>query len=156
MPDTIDYATIHLWPDTWLGGGQCSEDVALRFARHWINAHVDCCAGLGKPLVLTEFGKKPAGAPRAAFYQKVVLLSHPASSMELMHRKMWPTCSQENPRSLHPTQKRGQVPLPNPIAASKCSSEEAAGGNDLAKEPVKAQQRHAWLHRCTPLPLAMP
>ena len=74
MPDCIDFATIHLWPDTWLagaGGQQCSEEGALRFARRWINAHVDCCAKLGKPLVLTEFGKKPAGPPRAAFYQKV-------------------------------------------------------------------------------------
>ena len=73
MPDCIDFATIHLWPDTWLadGGQQCSEEGALRFARRWINAHVDCCARLGKPLVLTEFGKKPAGPPRAAFYQKV-------------------------------------------------------------------------------------
>ncbi|CAL5222551.1 g4932 [Coccomyxa viridis] len=71
MPDNIDYATIHLWPDTWLSGGQCSEEAALRFARRWINAHVDCCTRLGKPLVLTEFGKKPAGPPRATFYQKV-------------------------------------------------------------------------------------
>lgn len=72
MPDTLDFATIHLWPDTWLGGdGQCGEEAALRFARRWINAHVDCCARLGKPLVLSEFGKKPAGAPRAVFYQKV-------------------------------------------------------------------------------------
>ena len=74
MPDCIDFATIHLWPDTWLagaGGQQCGEEGALRFARRWINAHVDCCANLGKPLVLTEFGKKPAGPPRAAFYQKV-------------------------------------------------------------------------------------
>ena len=74
MPDCIDFATIHLWPDTWLGsagGQQCSEEGALRFARRWINAHVDCCAKFGKPLVLTEFGKKPAGPPRAAFYQKV-------------------------------------------------------------------------------------
>ena len=73
MPDNIDYATIHLWPDTWLSGGQCSEEAALRFARRWINAHVDCCTRLGKPLVLTEFGKKPAGPPRATFYQKVSL-----------------------------------------------------------------------------------
>ena len=71
MPDDIDYATIHLWPDTWLSDGQCSEEVALRFARRWINSHVDCCARLRKPLVLTEFGKKPAGPLRATFYQKV-------------------------------------------------------------------------------------
>jgi len=71
MPENIDYAAIHLWPDQWLNSGQCSENAALRFARRWINAHVDCCARLGKPLVLTEFGKKPAGPLRAAFYQKV-------------------------------------------------------------------------------------
>ena len=70
-PPHIDFCSIHLWPDSWLPNGD-SEEAALRFARRWINAHVDCCTSqLAKPLVLAEFGKKPAGAPRAAFYQKV-------------------------------------------------------------------------------------
>ncbi|BDA41511.1 Mannan endo-1,4-beta-mannosidase 5 [Coccomyxa sp. Obi] len=70
-PPYIDFASIHLWPDSWLPNGD-NEEAALRFARRWINAHVDCCTSqLAKPLVLAEFGKKPAGAPRAAFYQKV-------------------------------------------------------------------------------------
>lgn len=70
-PACIDFASIHLWPDSWLPNGD-NEEAALRFARRWINAHVDCCTSqLAKPLVLAEFGKKPAGAPRAAFYQKV-------------------------------------------------------------------------------------
>ena len=68
-PAHIDYATIHLWPDSWLPGG--SEEAALRFARRWINSHVDACAALGKPLVVSEFGKKPAGPARVAFYEKV-------------------------------------------------------------------------------------
>ncbi len=73
-PPHIDFATIHLWPDTWLPCGG-DEAAALRFARRWINAHVDACTGaLGKPLVLTEFGKKPGGRPRAAFYQKARFL----------------------------------------------------------------------------------
>jgi hypothetical protein len=88
-PRSIDFATIHLWPDSWLpaGGssGGSSEEAALRFARRWINAHVDACAQhLGKPLVLAEFGSKPAGPARAAFYGKVRLslmqtrmLAHP-------------------------------------------------------------------------------
>lgn len=68
----IDFATAHLWPDSWLpGGGGSSEEAGLRFARRWINSHVDACAKLGKPLVLSEFGKKPAGPARAAFYEKV-------------------------------------------------------------------------------------
>lgn len=69
-PPQIDFATIHLWPDSWLPGGG-SEEAALRFARRWINSHVDACSQLGKPLVLSEFGKKPAGPERAAFYEKV-------------------------------------------------------------------------------------
>jgi mannan endo-1,4-beta-mannosidase len=70
-PLHVDFCTVHLWPDTWLpcGGG---DEAALRFARRWINAHVDCCAArLGKPLVVSEFGKKPAGPARSAFYHKV-------------------------------------------------------------------------------------
>lgn len=71
-PPCIDFASIHLWPDSWLPNGD-NEEATLRFARRWINAHVDCCTSqLAKPLVLAEFGKKPAGAPRAAFYQKVL------------------------------------------------------------------------------------
>lgn len=75
-PPHVDFCTIHLWPDSWLPEGGRGDDAALRFARRWINAHVDCCTGrLGKPLVLSEFGKKPAGPTRAAFYQKVRLPS---------------------------------------------------------------------------------
>lgn len=51
---------------------QGKDDAAqLRFARRWINCHVDAAAQLGKPLVLGEFGKKGAGAARAEFFQKV-------------------------------------------------------------------------------------
>ena len=78
-PPSVDFATIHLWPDTWLPGK--SDDEMLRFARRWINCHVDCCSSsLGKPLVVSEFGKKPGGIPRAAFYEKVRIPSLNRSS----------------------------------------------------------------------------
>ena len=64
----IDFATAHLWPDTWLPAG-AGEEAALRFARRWVNVHADVCTNaLGKPLVLAEFGTKAAGRP--AFYEK--------------------------------------------------------------------------------------
>lgn len=66
----IDFATIHLWADNWLG--DADEDRKLQFAQRWITCHVDVCTNLlHKPLVLSEFGKKPPGKVRAAFYEMV-------------------------------------------------------------------------------------
>ncbi len=42
--------------------------VAPEFALRWLDAHLEACAALGKPLALTEFGRQPAGLARAAFY----------------------------------------------------------------------------------------
>ena len=69
----LDFCTIHIWPDSWLKSG---EEQKLSFVQRWINCHVDCCNELGKPLVITEFGKKPAGPVRAAFYEQVRSESH--------------------------------------------------------------------------------
>ena len=43
----------------------------LKFAKRWISSHVAAAAGLGKPLVLGEFGMKGCCEARAEFYQKV-------------------------------------------------------------------------------------
>ncbi len=57
---------------TYMALLQGKDDAAqLRFARRWINCHVDAAARLGKPLVLGEFGKKGGGSPRAKFFEKV-------------------------------------------------------------------------------------
>ncbi|QDZ23893.1 glycoside hydrolase [Chloropicon primus] len=51
MPKDIDFATIHIWPDTW-------ERPEESFQRSWILTHMrEAEEELGKPLVLEEFGK---------------------------------------------------------------------------------------------------
>lgn len=53
---------------------QDKDDAAqLRFARRWVNCHVDAAAAIGKPCVLAEFGKKGGGPAREEFYRKVRL-----------------------------------------------------------------------------------
>ena len=65
---SIDFATIHLWPDSWLTNGD--DEKRVQFAQRWINCHVDVCTQLlNKPLVLAEFGWKLDG--RAAYFDKV-------------------------------------------------------------------------------------
>ena len=67
----IDFATIHLWPDSWLA--QATDEKRIHFARRWINCHVDVCQQrLNKPLVLAEFGWKLDERP--AYFDKVRLL----------------------------------------------------------------------------------
>jgi hypothetical protein len=56
---TIDFASCHLYPDLWLPNA--SSAAKLAFSKRWLECHVDLCANLGKPLVLSEFGKKAAG-----------------------------------------------------------------------------------------------
>ncbi|EIE24131.1 glycoside hydrolase [Coccomyxa subellipsoidea C-169] len=58
---SIDYTTIHLWPDNW-------ETQDPDFPRTWIEAHDRASAAMGKPLVLEEFGK---GQGKNATYQAV-------------------------------------------------------------------------------------
>ncbi len=65
---SVDFATIHLWPDSWLT--DVDDERRVQFARRWINCHVDVCTQLlNKPLVLAEFGWKLDG--RAAYFDKV-------------------------------------------------------------------------------------
>ncbi|KAF7824943.1 Mannan endo-1,4-beta-mannosidase 5 [Senna tora] len=52
----IDFATIHAYPDNWLGDE--SEDVQEGFMQKWMTSHwEDSERILKKPLVLSEFGK---------------------------------------------------------------------------------------------------
>jgi len=55
-PKDIDFATIHIWPDTW----SRPED---SFQKSWILEHAkEAQQVLGKPLVLEEFGKSIEGS----------------------------------------------------------------------------------------------
>ena len=40
---SLDYASIHLWPDAWL-------DESSSFPTTWLNAHMTDAAALGKPV----------------------------------------------------------------------------------------------------------
>ncbi|XP_013469110.2 mannan endo-1,4-beta-mannosidase 4 [Medicago truncatula] len=52
----IDFATIHLYPDTWLQGS--NERAKSAFVDKWIEAHFkDSNTILGKPIIVQEFGK---------------------------------------------------------------------------------------------------
>ncbi|KAG8061614.1 hypothetical protein GUJ93_ZPchr0003g18484 [Zizania palustris] len=52
----IDFATIHLYPNVWLWGSTADEQTS--FFRNWTRSHVDATAAyLGKPLLVTEYGK---------------------------------------------------------------------------------------------------
>ncbi|KAI3444959.1 hypothetical protein Pfo_001624 [Paulownia fortunei] len=52
----VDFATIHLYPDQWVPGS--NDEVQAEFVEKWIHAHIDDSKSiLGKPLLVTEFGK---------------------------------------------------------------------------------------------------
>uniref|UniRef100_A0A0E0K5M5 mannan endo-1,4-beta-mannosidase n=1 Tax=Oryza punctata TaxID=4537 RepID=A0A0E0K5M5_ORYPU len=52
---TVDFATIHSYPDQWVSGASSDEQVA--FMRKWMADHIhDSAAVLRKPLLVTEFG----------------------------------------------------------------------------------------------------
>ncbi|CAA0814573.1 Mannan endo-1-4-beta-mannosidase 7 [Striga hermonthica] len=55
VPD-IDFTTIHIYPDQWMPSS--SDDEQDEFVDKWIKSHVeDSKSVLGKPLLVTEFGK---------------------------------------------------------------------------------------------------
>ncbi|PRW56628.1 Mannan endo-1,4-beta-mannosidase 1 [Chlorella sorokiniana] len=75
----IDFACAHMYPDLWLP--QADDQERLHFALCWVDCHVALARRLGKPLVLSEWGKQRSvggeaaatgGSPRAAFYAQVL------------------------------------------------------------------------------------
>ncbi|KAK1391698.1 Mannan endo-1,4-beta-mannosidase [Heracleum sosnowskyi] len=57
---SIDFATIHLYPDQWMPGSD--EETQQAFSDNWINTHIqDTQTILQKPLLVTEFGWKKTG-----------------------------------------------------------------------------------------------
>ncbi|CAN6239316.1 unnamed protein product [Urochloa humidicola] len=52
---SIDFATIHSYPDQWVPGA--SKDEQVEFMRRWMASHAgDAAAALRKPLLVAEFG----------------------------------------------------------------------------------------------------
>eukprot|EP00879_Flechtneria_rotunda_P011999 GHRR01012532.1.p1 GENE.GHRR01012532.1~~GHRR01012532.1.p1 ORF type:complete len:342 (+),score=76.98 GHRR01012532.1:359-1384(+) len=67
----IDFASIHMYGDQWCSG--LSDKHVCKWSVDWIAAHIRACqVYLGsKPLVLQEFGKRPAGSGRAELFREV-------------------------------------------------------------------------------------
>ncbi|KAM0940757.1 putative mannan endo-1,4-beta-mannosidase [Dioscorea sansibarensis] len=58
---TIDFATIHAYPDVWLSGKSEADQTA--FAQRWMWSHWDDASKiLKKPIVIAEFGKSDKDA----------------------------------------------------------------------------------------------
>ncbi len=58
---TIDYATIHIWPKTWqwykgITTEQSTTDTTLQKTKNYIQTHVSILKKINKPLVIEEFG----------------------------------------------------------------------------------------------------
>ncbi|CAO2182914.1 unnamed protein product [Urochloa humidicola] len=53
----IDFASIHLYPDTWLLKQHATVDEKLKFVKQWVASHIeDGDKELNKPVLTTEFG----------------------------------------------------------------------------------------------------
>lgn len=68
---SIDYTVIHCWPDrwTWMWG---PEPALYSNAMAWVSDHLATAARLGKPMVLSEYGKTfplDGASGRHAYYQ---------------------------------------------------------------------------------------
>lgn len=66
-PD-VDYAVLHCWPDWWWPSA--TESARYSNAMAWVSSHVADAQALGKPVVLSEFGRlrPPAGPPLDSAY----------------------------------------------------------------------------------------
>nr|BAK05001.1 predicted protein [Hordeum vulgare subsp. vulgare] len=57
---TVDFATIHSYPDQWVPGSTSEQQV--EFMKKWMASHIeDAAAALRKPLLVAEFGWKSSG-----------------------------------------------------------------------------------------------
>ncbi|GMH38575.1 hypothetical protein BSKO_06459 [Bryopsis sp. KO-2023] len=71
--ENIDFATVHAWPDNWIGFADYSPWLSnenfdykyegdvwkekLDYLKLWISAHLEDAEKLGKPVIIEEFGK---------------------------------------------------------------------------------------------------
>lgn len=63
---TVDFCTLHSYPDQWLQCGASDEACVVGFARSWFASHLEACASLRKPLLLEEFGLRVPAWPISA------------------------------------------------------------------------------------------
>ncbi|PWA85859.1 glycoside hydrolase, family 5 [Artemisia annua] len=58
--NNVDFATIHLYPDQWVSGG---DEARAEFVKKWIKSHIeDCNSIIRKPLLIAEFGMSSLSA----------------------------------------------------------------------------------------------
>ncbi|XP_020275643.1 putative mannan endo-1,4-beta-mannosidase 9 [Asparagus officinalis] len=65
----IDFTTIHIYPDQWINGAD--DNAQTSFLQSWITSHSQDSASMGKPLMVTEFGRSNRQfntAQRDAYY----------------------------------------------------------------------------------------
>ncbi|XP_020271739.1 putative mannan endo-1,4-beta-mannosidase 9 [Asparagus officinalis] len=65
----IDFTTIHIYPDQWINGAD--DNAQTTFLQSWITSHSQDAGSIGKPLLITEFGrssKQFSSAQRDAYY----------------------------------------------------------------------------------------
>lgn len=55
--DSIDYTSVHFWPDSWFADQQNINTDQQEFLNSWVLQHAQVATDLGKPLVMSEFGK---------------------------------------------------------------------------------------------------
>ncbi|XP_028791425.1 mannan endo-1,4-beta-mannosidase 4-like [Neltuma alba] len=80
----IDFTTIHLYPDQWVGG---SDDAAQsEFVDKWVEAHIeDSDKVIGKPILLSEFGTSSRSSgysvdKRNSYFEKLYGLIYKSAS----------------------------------------------------------------------------
>ena len=54
--ETIDYATVHIWPSQWGFTSRVPQQTWVARVNRYLEAHVDAATRLGKPLVIEEIG----------------------------------------------------------------------------------------------------
>ncbi|CAA7397501.1 unnamed protein product [Spirodela intermedia] len=75
---TIDFASVHIYPDHWFAGKEVGIDAKTRYIKKWMKFHIsDGDRELGKPVVFTEFGlsdriKGFRPSHRVSFYKAIL------------------------------------------------------------------------------------
>ncbi|KAH7441943.1 hypothetical protein KP509_03G063200 [Ceratopteris richardii] len=70
---TIDFTTVHSYPDIWLGGQSFEQQ--LEFFKAWVGAHMSDGSIVKKPLLFTEFGLSKLVQGSAVEERRVALFS---------------------------------------------------------------------------------
>lgn len=111
----VDYATVHLYPDSWEGALSGPDKVA--WGTKWIHDHVSLSATLRRPVVIEEFGLKDTSPDQAVRDSAYTVWTAEVAAGGGAGDQVWILTARQDDGTLYPDYDGFRVIYPSSTAA---------------------------------------